>query len=95
MTVEKFRLFCRLFCQQYNGVPYNVVFGNNNTNVISVDVSFLTVDMNYSDIYCYSGNNLLFKLSEYNLIVSYQFNKVFKTPEEFLSYFKISFKDIV
>ena len=71
------------------------VFGNHNSGVISVDVSFLTVYMNASDIYCYSGNNLLFKLSEYNLIVSYQLNKVFKTPEEFLSYFKISFKDIV
>ena len=95
MTVEKFRLFCRLFCQKYNGVRCNVVFGNHNSDVISVDVSFLTVDMNCSDIYCYSGNNLLFKLSEYDLIVSYQLNKVFKTPEEFLSYFKISFKDIV
>ena len=95
MTVEKFRLICRLFCQKYNGVRCNVVFGNHNSGVISVDVSFLTVDMNCSDVYCYSGNNLLFKLSEYNLIVSYQLNKVFKTPEEFLSYFKISFKDIV
>lgn len=95
MTVEKFRLICRLFCQKYNGMPCNIVFGNHNTNVISVDVSFLTVDMNCSDVYCYSGNNLLFKLSEYNLIVSYQLNKIFKTPEDFLSYFKISLKDIV
>ena len=75
-------------------MPCNIVFGNHNTNVISVDVSFLTV-WDCSDVYCYSGNNLLFKLSEYDLIVSYQLNKVFKTPEEFLSYFKISFEDIV